>query len=122
METRELVCITCPKGCRICVEIKNDIIKKISGNSCKRGEIYARKELENPSRMVTSVVKVIGGDIEMVSVKTRSNIPKEKIMDCMQALIGVSVQVPIHIGDIIVANIANTGVDMVATKNITASS
>lgn len=118
METRELVCIGCPMGCPLMVEMNNGEVVSVSGNTCKRGDIYARKEVTNPTRIVTSSVIVEGGSLAMVSVKTREDIPKGKIFDCMKALKGVKVQAPVHIGDIIVKNIAGTGVDIVATKNV----
>ena len=119
METRELICIGCPMGCPLTVELNNGIVTKVSGNTCKRGDVYARKEVTNPTRIVTSSVIVEGGNLAAVSVKTKEDIPKGKIFDCMEALKGVKVQAPVHIGDVIVRDVAGTGVDIVATKNIT---
>lgn len=122
METRELTCIGCPMGCPLTVEMNGREVISVTGNTCKRGEVYARKEMTNPTRIVTSSVLVEGGNLAAVSVKTREDIPKEKIFDCMKALKGVKVQAPVHIGDVIVKNVADTGVDIVATKNITSLS
>ena len=82
------------------------------------GDVYARKEVTNPTRIVTSTVKVSNGTADMVSVKTKEDVPKEKIFDCMRALKDVTVQAPVHIGDVVLKNVAGTGVDMVATKNV----
>ena len=90
----------------------------VSGNTCRRGEIYARKEVTNPTRIVTSTVKVVNGTSGTVSVKTKEDIPKEKIFVCVQALRGIEVQAPVHIGDVILENVAGTGVDIVATRNV----
>ncbi len=122
METRELTCIGCPMGCPLTVELNQKEVVSVTGNTCKRGEVYAKKEVTNPTRIVTSSVMVEGGNLAAVSVKTKEDIPKEKIFDCMKALKGVKVQAPVHIGDVIVKNVADTGVDMVATKNITSLS
>lgn len=122
METRELTCIGCPMGCPLTVELNQKEVVSVTGNTCKRGEVYAKKEVTNPTRIVTSSVMVEGGNLAAVSVKTKEDIPKEKIFDCMKALKGVKVQDPVHIGDVIVKNVADTGVDMVATKNITSLS
>lgn len=122
MEKRELTCIGCPMGCPLTVEMNNGEVVSVTGNTCKRGEVYARKEVTNPTRIVTSSVIVEGGNLAAVSVKTKEDIPKEKIFDCMKALKGVKVQAPVHIGDVIVKNVADTGVDIVATKNITSLS
>lgn len=118
MEIKELICIGCPLGCPITVTMNGEEIVDVKGNTCKRGDVYARKEVTNPTRIVTSTVKVKGGSIPMVSVKTKNDIPKSKIFDCVKALKGVEVEAPVHIGDVIVANVADTGVDIIATKDV----
>lgn len=117
MEKRELICIGCPMGCPLVVELEGSDVVSVKGQTCKRGEVYARKEVTNPTRIVTSTVKVEGGKVDMVSVKTRDDIPKGKIFECVKALKGVTVKAPVHIGDVIVADVAGTGVDIVATKD-----
>ena len=117
MEKRELICIGCPMGCPVTVEMDGREIVSVSGNTCPRGDAYARKEVTNPTRIVTSTVKVEGGLVEMISVKTKEDIPKDKIFDCMRALKGITVKAPVHIGDVILADAAGTGVDVVATRN-----
>lgn len=119
METRNLTCIGCPMGCPLSVKIENGIVLSVEGNTCKRGAIYGKKEVTDPTRIVTTTVRVSGGTENMVSVKTESDIPKEKIFDCIHALKDIIVPAPIHIGDIIIHNVANTGVNIIATKNIT---
>lgn len=93
-------------------------VVSITGNTCKRGDIYARKEVTNPTRIVTSTVRVTGGSEAMVSVKTKEDIPKGKIFDCVKALKNVEVAAPVHIGDVLVKDVAGTGVDVIATKNV----
>lgn len=118
MEIRNLTCIGCPMGCSLTVEMENGEVLSVTGNTCKRGDIYARKEVTNPTRIVTSTVMVTGSDLtNMVSCKTESDIPKGKIFDCVKALKGVSIQAPVHIGDVIVENVADTGVNIIATRN-----
>ena len=118
MEIRNLTCINCPMGCALTVEMDGNEVVNISRNTCKRGEVYAQKEVSNPTRIVTSTVRVNGGKSDMVSVKTKEDIPKGKIFDCVKALKNVEIQAPIRIGDVIVSNIADTGIDVIATKNI----
>lgn len=113
-----LICIGCPLGCRMKVKMEDDQIISITGNTCKRGEAYARKEVTAPTRIVTSTVKVDGGRYHMVSVKTKSDVPKSKIRDVMEALKDVIVAAPVSIGDVIVSDVAGTGVDIVATRNV----
>ena len=119
MRDQKLTCIGCPLGCSISVSLSdNGEVSEITGNTCKKGEEYARKEVTNPSRVVTSIVKINNGDVNMVSVKTAEDIPKGKIFDCVKALKGIEVSAPVHIGDVILKNVADTGVDIVATKNV----
>ncbi len=118
MEERKLTCIGCPMGCPLTVVMNGEEVVSVTGNTCKRGDIYARKEVTNPTRIVTSTVRVSGASIDMVSVKTKEDIPKGKIFDCVKALKEVEVSAPVHIGDVILKNVADTGVDIVATKNV----
>ncbi len=118
METRELICIRCPLGCMMEVTIDNNEVVGVKGNTCKRGEDYAKKEITNPTRMITSTVSVLGGELAMVSVATKSDIPKNKIFDCMKELKGIKVNAPIYIGDVVKKDICHTGVDIVATKEV----
>ena len=118
MEKKSLICIGCPMGCMLSVTLENGEVTEVTGNTCKRGDVYARKEVTNPTRIVTSTVKVSGGTLAMVSVKTKTDIPKGKIFDCVRALKTVCVKAPVHIGDVILENVADTGVDIIATKNV----
>lgn len=118
MEKRTLTCIGCPLGCAVIVELDNGEIIRVTGNTCKRGDDYARKEVTHPMRVVTSTVRVTGGELPVVSVKTEHDIPKEKIMDVMNSLADISVPAPVRIGDIILENVAQTGINIVATKDV----
>lgn len=118
MEKRELTCIGCPMGCALTVEMDGGEVVSVNGNTCKRGDIYARKEVTNPTRIVTSSVEVENGTLAVVSVKTKEDIPKGKIFECTRALKGVKVAAPVHIGDVVVKNVVGTGVDIIATKNV----
>lgn len=118
MMKKELVCIVCPVGCSLEVEIEESEVTKVSGNTCKRGEVYAKKECTNPTRIVTSSVNVEGGLEAVVSVKTESDIPKGKIFDCIKELSKVVVKAPVHIGNIIIKDIAGTGINIVSTKEV----
>ena len=113
---RELTCICCPVGCALTVTIEGDNSVTVTGNRCPRGAAYGEKEVTNPTRIVTSTVRVEGYP-DTVSVKTASDIPKGRIDDCMKALADVTVAAPIHVGDVIVENVADTGVNIVATRS-----
>ena len=118
MEKRELTCIGCPMGCPLVVEMEGVEVISVTGNTCPRGAIYAKKEVTNPTRIVTSSVRVEGGQLAAVSVKTAADIPKGKIFDIARELKEVGVKAPVHIGDVVCENVAGTGVDVVATKNV----
>ena len=120
-ETRELICINCPLGCGLTVTLKDGDVVKVEGNTCPKGESYGKKEVTDPTRIVTSTVRVSGGVLPVVSVKTASDIPKEKIMDCANALKNVKIQAPVSIGDVVVEDVCGTGVSVIATKNISAA-
>lgn len=118
MSVRELTCIGCPLGCALTVTLENDEVVSVTGNTCKRGDDYARKEVTHPTRIVTSTVLVEDGEIPMVSVKTQNDIPKEKIMDIMKEINALRVKAPVHIGDVLLENICGTGVNLIATKQV----
>lgn len=118
MEKRELTCIGCPMGCLVTVELDNGEIKRLSGYTCPRGESYARKEVTDPTRIVTSTAKVTGGKKDRVPCKTARDIPKNKIMDIMTEINKINVKAPVHIGDILIENVAKTGVSIIASGHV----
>ena len=118
MNQRDLICICCPLGCPMTVTLENGQVAHVQGNSCKRGELYGQKECTHPTRTVTSSVRVTGGVLPLVSVKTAQDIPKEKIWACMEELKTIRVPAPVKLGDIVCKNIAGTNVDLIATKSI----
>jgi len=117
MEQKEFICIGCPMGCNVTVELEENEIKTIKGNTCPRGADYVTGELTNPRRTVTSLVRVEGGELPVVSVKTASDIPKGKIEECMRALKDVVLHAPVYIGDVALMDVCGTGVDVVVTRN-----
>lgn len=120
METRNLTCINCPLGCQLEVKMDGGEVISVTGNTCPRGEAYGRKEVTNPTRIVTSSVRVSGSTTGAVTVscKTKTDIPKGKIFDVVRDIEGVTIPCPVRIGDIVKSNVAGTGVDMIATKNV----
>ena len=112
--TRELTCIICPKGCSIKVDIEDKDIKKIEGNTCKRGYDYAYSELTNPVRTLTTTIKLEDG--KMLPVKTDKPIPKELLFKCMEEINKTIIKPPVKIGDIVIENILNTGSNIIATS------
>ena len=118
MEKKELICIGCPMGCSITVTMEKENIVEIQGYTCPKGKAYAEKEVTNPTRIVTSTVRLTGSKTgaAVVSCKTAQDIPKGKIFAVAAALKQVVAKAPVEIGDVLLANVAGTGVDVVATK------
>lgn len=117
-ETKNLTCINCPMGCLLTVELEDGKIVSVAGNTCKRGEDYAQKEITNPRRTVTSIIPVVHGEIDMVSVKTKTDIPKSLVHECMHALKDIKVEAPVLLGQVILENVCGTGVPVIATKTV----
>jgi len=120
MSKKELICIGCPLGCNLVVDFDDEKkeVLSVSGNTCMNGDIYARKETTNPTRIVTSSVPVTGGDMAMVSVKTQHDVPKSMIFSIMDDIHKASAKAPVRIGDVVIHDVAHTGVDVIATRNI----
>ena len=116
---RELTCIGCPMGCALRVEIQGEKIV-VQGNACPKGEKYARAEVTNPVRMVTSTVLLSGGLIGRVPVKTSREVPKDRIFDCMEEIRGARAAAPVRIGDVLIRDCAGTGADVIATRSVAA--
>ena len=111
---KELICITCPRGCHLLVDEGHDYA--VTGNRCPRGAAYGKSELLHPVRTVTSTVRLEGALLPRLPVKTDRPLPKEKMADCMALLDTLTVQAPVHTGDILAADILGTDVNIVATR------
>ena len=112
---KELICIKCPKGCHLHVDDENGYA--VTGNSCERGAEYGKKELTNPTRVLTSTVKVTGSLHRRVSVKSLGELPRALLEKKKKINKKKKLTAPVHIGDVVIANILNTGIDIVATAN-----
>ena len=111
MQKNEIItCINCPMGCRMEVTLEDGAVVSVKGNTCKRGDLYAHQECTQPLRMITAVAPV--------SLKTRTPIPKAKIDECMRAIDELQLKAPIKAGDVLIANVVGTGVDVIATKSV----
>lgn len=117
---KEMICIGCPMGCSMEGSMEQDEVVEVKGNSCKRGEEYAKKECTNSTRILTSSIKVLQGEIRMLPVKTAVDIPKEKIWECIKEIKELKVSAPIKVGEVVLKNIGNTGVNLVATREVKA--
>ena len=141
---KEIICITCPKGCHLKVDEET---YAVTGNSCPRGGVYGANELRNPVRVVTSTVVVEPAETSIahprtpgcdartsnacpytpaganlprrLPVKTDRPIPREKIFTVMAEIAKIRVKPPVKLGDVLIPNVAGTGGNVVATKELT---
>jgi len=112
-----ITCISCPLGCHILIGRKGD--KEIfTGHECKKGEEYAIQEINNPMRVLTTTVKVDNGKIKLLPVRSKNEIPKDKIIKGIIELSKIKVKAPIKCGDLIYKNILETRVDIIASRNV----
>jgi CxxC motif-containing protein len=112
---KELICISCPMGCHLSVDAEK---LTVTGNTCKRGETYGINEITNPVRVITTTVKVEGGLHAVLPVKTNAPIPKNLNFKCIEEINKITSKAPIKMGEVIVENILNTGVDVVACRDL----
>jgi len=111
----EFTCIICPMGCALKVTEENGELK-VSGNTCKRGEVYAKNEVISPSRTLTTTMRASNG--EMVSVKSEKPIPRNILIDAVKEIAKIEVKCPVNVGDVVLENILDTGVNIIATKAV----
>ena len=112
----EMICIVCPKGCHLKVDEDNDYT--VTGATCEKGIEYGKAELLSPTRVLTSTVKLECGSIRRCPVRTNGVIPKSKIFDAMNVLNKVTLAAPVKIGQVVIPNLLETGVDLIVTRSI----
>ena len=114
---KNIICIECPIGCSLNVDLENGKMVSISGHKCPKGESYAINEVENPQRILTSTVKTHGLSLKMVSVRTDRAIPKEKIHEAIKKIKETTLHKPIYVGDVIIADFLELDVNLIATRD-----
>jgi CxxC motif-containing protein len=115
--TKEFVCIVCPNSCRLQVTEAGGKIT-VTGNECARGEKHGIHEYREPTRMLTTTVALRGGTLPRLPVISREEIPRAALGRCLEALYRMELQAPLRCGDVVVKNICDTGVDVVASRSI----
>ena len=124
IETLQFNCTTCPSECLLSVEVERDAdgnvaaVHSVTGNSCPRGDKFAHQELTCPMRVLTSTVAVSGGDEALLPVRTAEAIPLELHTQAMALIRGLVVEAPIHMGDVVLENLLDTNVNLVASMDI----
>jgi len=124
MTRKELVCIVCPNGCQLVVDIEGEgkgrLVKEVTGQLCEKGPPWAEQEVINPMRTISSNILVEKGDFPLVSVRTDAPIPKERIMDVMKAIKETRIKAPVQINDRLIERPAGADCNIIATRNVKA--
>ncbi|MHB1295464.1 MAG: DUF1667 domain-containing protein [Anaerolineae bacterium] len=117
-EQREYICVTCPVGCTIGATVEGGELLEVHGQACKRGQAFVREEITNPRRTLTTTVRVRGGTLPLVPVRSNAPLPKGQMLRAAEALRSVTLDAPVEAYQVVVADILGTGVDVVATRAI----
>ena len=113
----EIICVACPKGCRLEARRKNGEIL-VSHAGCKRGKQYAIGEITDPRRMVASTVRIQGGLHPLIPVYTSEPFPKDQIFQLLDQIRTTRIQSPVKAGDIVIKDALGTGIDVVASRDM----
>ena len=116
--TQEFICVACPIGCMLTVKVKGREVRSVTGNRCSKGPLYAAQEVAGPRRVVTTTVRLHGGRIPLLPVKTRVAVPRDSARAVVIAASSVVVSAPVDLGDVVLPDVAGTGVDLVATRSV----
>ena len=119
MEKKELICIVCPKGCHLEVTQENEKFQ-VTGNQCKRGPVYAQKELTEPTRVLTTTVKIKNGILNRIPVVTEGEILKDSLEDAMQILNKIELEAPVKNNQVIIKDLLGSGVNVVVSRSMDA--
>ena len=115
---REITCIVCPIGCKILVKFDGEKVDVLGGYKCKKGVEYALDETLDPRRIITSSVLVKNGEWPLVSVKSSKFVPKDKIFDVLEEVKKTTIKAPVKLGDVVIQNVLDTNIDILATKTV----
>ncbi len=115
---KDMICISCPLGCRISAEWENENEITVTGNKCARGIVYGREEILSPKRVVTATININSSWISRIPVMTTGTIPKGQIDSLLNKIYRMDLDIPILRDDIIIKNIDNTGIDLIATRSV----
>ncbi len=115
-ERYSYLCIGCPLGCRLELDVDDAGLFEVRGNSCKKGEEFARQEHTDPRRTVTTTVACEGGRWPRLPVRTTTTVPRDRVVEVCRALQHVVVHAPVAMGDVVLADVCGTGADVVTTR------
>lgn len=115
-----IICINCPVGCKVDLKVEGEQILEMNGNKCEKGREYVINEFKCPTRILPTTVRVEGGKLPLVPVKTAEPIPRDKLENAMRVLAKVKLKAPIELGEVVIENILGTGVNVVTTRDLSA--
>jgi CxxC motif-containing protein len=118
IDEKEITCIVCPIGCKILVKTDGTSFEILKGNKCKKGIDYAGHEALDPRRMLTTSILVLNGKWPLVSVKSSESVPRKKIFSILHEIKKIKLEAPIESGEVVIRNIADTDIDIIATKTV----
>ena len=116
--TKEIICIMCPLGCRIEVQVEGKEVKQVEGEGCKKGVTYAQQEVTFPGRILTTTVPTDNPEMPLLPVRSNKALPKEKLIECMKHISKHSVTGSVQLGQAVIENILGLGADIVACRTI----
>lgn len=118
-------CTTCPNDCALSVKVDavddTPRVLDVTGNRCPRGVAFARQEITCPVRVLATTILVEGGDEQLLPVRTAEAIPRALHLSAMETLRHLSVSAPITMGDVVLENLLDTGVDVIASLDVAAA-
>ena len=121
MNERKFICVSCPLGCGLTVTLDDSgEVLKVEGNTCPRGESYARSEVKDPRRVFASTVRVKGGKLPVCPVRSKTPAPKGKLFAIAHAVAELEVNAPVKIGQVLIHNVCGSDVDIVASRDLAA--
>jgi CxxC motif-containing protein len=115
---REIICIMCPLGCRIKVQVEGQEVIQVEGEGCKKGVTYAQQEVTFPGRILTTTVSTDSPEMPLLPVRSNKALPKEKLIECMKHISKHSVTGSVQLGQAVIENILGLGADIVACRTI----
>ncbi|MFC1861629.1 DUF1667 domain-containing protein [Chloroflexota bacterium] len=118
MTSREIICIMCPIGCRMSVQLTDKKKVQVEGNQCKKGSKHAQQELTFPGRVLTTTVRTANPAYPLLPIRSSKQIPRDRLDDCMREIARLQVRPPVQSGGAVIKDILGIGVDMVACASL----
>ncbi len=117
-ENKHFTCVICPIGCEIDVQLEDGNVVSTEGNKCAKSEEFVLQELKEPKRILTTTIRIRGAKWAMLPVRTDEPIPKRLLFKVIEELANIEMQAPVKVSDVIIGDIAGTGANIVATRNM----